>query len=105
MLSYAVAQRTREIGIRMALEQEPAAVRRIVFWEGARLVAVAVVAGLAGAVVMSRLMSTLLYEVTAVDPPTYLTMTVVLVTAAGVACWVPAGRATRVDPLTALRGD
>ncbi len=105
VLSYAVAQRTREIGIRMALGQKPAAVRWVVLTEGGRLIAVAVALGLAGAVAMSRLVGTLLYEVTPVDPLTYLTMTAVLVLTAGLACWVPAGRATRVDPLIALRGD
>ena len=105
VLSYAVAQRTREIGIRMALGQKPAAIRWVVLSEGARLVAVAIAVGLGGAVAVSGLVSTLLYEVTPLDPVTYLVMTGVLVLAAGLACWVPAGRATRVDPLIALRGN
>jgi predicted permease len=103
VLSYAVSQRTREIGVRMALGQMPAEVMRLVMAHGARLVAVAVVLGLVASAALSRTASSLLYGVQPIDPVTYAATSVVLVSVALLACWVPARRATRVDPASALR--
>jgi putative ABC transport system permease protein len=103
VLSYAVSQRTREIGVRMALGQMPAEVMRLVMAHGARLVAVAVVLGLVASAALSRTASSLLYGVQPIDPVTYATTSVLLVGVALLACWVPARRATRVDPASALR--
>ncbi len=104
VLSFAVSQRTREIGVRMALGQAPEAARRRVLSQGARLVAVALVLGLGAAVFLSRTAADLLYGVEPVDPITYLITSAVLGGVAMLACWVPAVRATRVDPVTALKG-
>jgi ABC-type antimicrobial peptide transport system permease subunit len=103
VLSYAVSQRTREIGVRMALGQMPAEVMRLVMAHGARLVGVAVVLGLVASAALSRTASSLLYGVQPIDPVTYAATSVVLVGVALLACWVPARRATRVDPASALR--
>jgi putative ABC transport system permease protein len=103
VLSYAVSQRTREIGVRMALGQMPAEVMRLVMAHGARLVGVAVVLGLVASAALSRTASSLLYGVQPIDPVTYAATSVVLVSVALLACWVPARRATRVDPASALR--
>ena len=103
VLSYAVTQRTREIGVRMALGQDPARVRRLVMLEGGRLVAFATVLGLAAAALLSRAATGVIYGVEPLDPLTYVSTSLVLAGASAVACWVPALRATRVDPATALR--
>jgi predicted permease len=103
VLSYVVSRRTREIGVRMALGQSPGEVRRLVLAQGARLVAGAVLLGLVAAAAMSHAASSLLFEVEPLDPATYLSTTAILVSVSLLACWVPARRATRVDPVAALR--
>jgi ABC-type antimicrobial peptide transport system permease subunit len=87
----------------MALGQMPAEVMRLVIAHGARLVGVAVALGLVASAVLSRTASSLLYGVQPIDPVTYATTSVLLVGVALLACWVPARRATRVDPASALR--
>lgn len=103
VLSYAVGSRTREIGVRMALGQEPRDARLQVLLEAGRVVALAVVIGLALAAGLGRSIAGLLYEVPTLDPPSYVTAALLVVGVSIVACWIPARRATRVDPLTALR--
>jgi hypothetical protein len=103
VLAYAVGQRSREIGVRMALGQAPAEVRRMILAQGLRLVVPALVLGLAGAAALSGTASGLLYGVRPLDPWTYASTCLVLTVAALAACWIPARRATRVDPATSLR--
>ena len=103
VLSYSVVQRTREIGIRMALGATHGAVRRMFVGEGLILAAVGVAFGLAVAFAVTRLMSTLLFAVSPFDPLTYCAVPVLLGTAALVASYIPARRATVVDPVEALR--
>jgi len=103
VIAYAVSQRTREIGIRMALGAQPRGLKRMFVRHGLLLAGVGAALGMTAAVGVTRLMSSLLFRITAVDPTTYAAVSVVLVTAAGVASYVPARRATRVDPGEALR--
>jgi predicted permease len=103
VISYAVSQRRREIGIRIALGAQPGAVTRLFVGHGMLLAGIGVALGLAGAFGVTRLMSSLLFEVSAVDPLTYALVSAVLFGATVLACYVPAVRATRIDPVGALR--
>ena len=105
VLSYVVAQRTREIGVRMALGAEAGAVRRMVVAEGARVVAIGVALGVAAALVSTRALGSLLFGVRAVDAPTFAAMSLSMVMIGLLASYVPARRASRVDPIESLRGD
>lgn len=105
VMSYLVSQRTREIGIRMALGSSQWSVLGLITSEGMRLVAIGVLAGLGGAIVLGRSLESLLYGVTSRDPMTMFGVAVMLVVVALVACLVPARRASRIDPLTALRAE
>ena len=105
MLAYFVSQRSRELGIRLALGAKPETLFRMVVGQGMRPVAIGVALGLAGAVVVTTLMQSLLFGVTPVDPVAYVVATAVLGAIAVAACAVPALRATRVDPLVALRDE
>ena len=103
VMSYTVAQRTPEIGIRMALGAQQRDVRQMVIRQGMKLALAGIAFGLAAAFGLMRLMSGLLFGVQAADPLTYLTIVLLLTVTALVACWIPARRATRVDPMVALR--
>jgi putative ABC transport system permease protein len=103
VMAYMVAQRTHEFGIRMALGAMPADVLKEVFLEGGRLAAVGLALGLIAAIPLARLMGSLLFGVTPGDPVTLLLAAVVLAVVAVAACYIPARRATRVDPMVALR--
>ena len=105
MIAYGVAQRTREIGIRMALGARPADVRRMLLLEGGKLAGAGVAIGLAGSVLLTRAMSALLYEVGPRDPMTLVSVPAVLAGVALAATFFPARRASRVDPTTALRSE
>jgi ABC-type antimicrobial peptide transport system permease subunit len=105
VFSYAVSQRTREIGIRMALGQDARSIRNQVLLEGLRMTAVATALGLAAAMLLTRSVAALLYGVKPGDPLTFVTMAAVLMGAALVGCYVPARRATRVNPIVALKTD
>jgi len=105
VISYAVTQRTREIGIRMALGARPGELQRMFVRDGLILAEVGVAIGAGAAVGLSRLMKSLLFEVSPLDPVTYAAVAVVLVTSAVLASYLPARRAAAVDPLDALRAE
>ena len=103
VLAYTVSRRSREIGLRMALGADGGRIRNLVIRQGALLVGVGVAFGLAGALVTTRALESLLFGVTPLDLPTLIAVPVVLVTVAIVACYLPVRRATRVNPMDALR--
>jgi predicted permease len=103
VISYVVSQRTREIGVRMAMGAERAHVSRMVLKQAGGLAALGVVVGLVAAAGLTRLMASLLFGVSALDPVTFGSVAVALALVALVASWVPAYRASRVDPVVALR--
>jgi len=103
VLSYSVNQQTHEIGIRMALGAQPASVLWLVVGQGLQLAGAGLALGLVGALLAMRLLSSLLFGVSTNDPVTFAGVSLVLVAAAVVACYIPARRATRVDPIIALR--
>ena len=104
VMSYSVAQRTREIGIRMALGAQTGAVLKLAVGYGMKLVVIGIVIGLVAAFALTRVMSTLLFGVTATDPTTFTLISLLLLVAvAALASYIPARRATKVDPIMALR--
>jgi putative ABC transport system permease protein len=103
--TFAVEQRRREVGIRMALGAQRAEVVRLILGRGLRVVSVATVVGLVAAVGAAQLIKNQLFGVGTLDPLTYMAVPAVLATVALVACWLPARRAARVDPVIALRSE
>jgi predicted permease len=105
VIAYSVAQRTAEIGVRMALGASRSAIVALVLREGLELTAIGLALGVAVSLVLTRLLSTQLYEVSATDPAVFVGVSAFLVLVAAFACWLPAHRASRIDPLTALRAE
>jgi putative ABC transport system permease protein len=105
VVAYAAGQRTQEFGIRMAMGAESADVLRLVLGQGLKLALAGVVIGTAAALALTRLLTTLLFEVQPADPLTIVAVSILLALVATVACWIPAYRATRIAPLESLRAD
>jgi len=103
VMAYAVAQRTQEIGLRMALGAQRRDVLRLILRHGLRLTLLGVALGLGGALALTRVLRNHLYEVGPTDPITFASVALVLAMVALLACLIPARRATRVDPMEALR--
>ena len=105
MLAYTLAQRTQEIGVRLALGATPGDVVSLIVRQGLKVVAVGLVAGLVVAFALSYFLSPTLVRVPAGDPMIFVGITALLTAVAAFACWLPARRAARVDPLEALRAE
>jgi predicted permease len=103
VMSYSFSQRTHEVGVRVALGAQRLDILRLALWEGMLIVAIGLVAGLAGAAIVTRVYRSMLFGVGPGDPAAYLAASAVLAVVAFFACYIPARRATRVDPLAALR--
>ena len=105
LMAYAVQQRTQEIGIRMALGAQKRDVLKLVVGHGMRLALIGLLAGVAGALALTQLMANLLYQVKPPDPMTFAVVCALLAGIVLLACWLPARRAAKVDPMTALRSE
>jgi putative ABC transport system permease protein len=105
VMSYGVVQRTREIGVRMALGAARKDVLKLIIWQGMKLAIIGIAIGLAISLISTQFLSGLLYGVSKTDPLTFIGISAILTTVALIACYLPAWRATKVDPMTALRAD
>ncbi len=103
VISYFVAQRTHEIGIRVALGAAPSDILRLVLGQGAVMILIGLALGVAGSLVLTRYLANLLYGVRPVDPVTIISVALLLILVALAACYIPARRALRLDPMSALR--
>jgi ABC-type antimicrobial peptide transport system permease subunit len=102
-MSYVIGQRMQEFGLRMAMGASRSDLVRLVLHQGLQLVAVAVLLGVAAAIALSRVLQGLVFEVGTTDPLTFVAVVGLLALTALAACWLPARRASRVDPITAMR--
>jgi putative ABC transport system permease protein len=105
VMAYLVAQRTRELGVRLALGAASSDILRLILGRGMALASIGTLIGLAGALWMTRAMASLLFAVSATDPSTFTAVPVLAIVVAAFACYLPARRAMRVDPVTALRAE
>jgi ABC-type antimicrobial peptide transport system permease subunit len=103
IMAYSVQQRTQEMGIRMALGADRSAIRKLVVWHGMRLAIVGVVLGMAAAFGLTRLIASFLFGVKSWDPAAFLSAPLILSAVALLAAWLPATRASKLDPMQALR--
>jgi ABC-type antimicrobial peptide transport system permease subunit len=104
-MAYTFSQRTHEIGVRVALGAQRRDILRMALGEGMVLVAIGLGVGLVGAAIVTRFLRSMLFSVTATDPLTFASIALLLAAVALLACFIPAQRATQVDPLVALRED
>jgi putative ABC transport system permease protein len=105
VMSYLVSQRTREIGVRVALGARPLDIHRLIIGQGLKLLGLGLALGLLGAIALSRLVTSLLFGVTAYDLPTFGAVSLLLAVVALIGCFIPGRRAAKVDPMIALRQD
>jgi ABC-type antimicrobial peptide transport system permease subunit len=105
VVSYGVSQRTREVGVRVALGATDGVIVRLIVGEGTRMAIIGLVIGCGAAVVLTRLIRGMLFQMPQVDLPTYFIVAMVLMATAAVACFVPARRASRLSPVEAIRGE
>jgi ABC-type antimicrobial peptide transport system permease subunit len=105
VIAYNVAQRTREFGVRIAIGAQPRDISQLVLRSGSRLIALGIAIGLIGAVISARLIQSFLFGVSQYDPFTYAAVATILFAIALLATWLPARRATQVDPIAALRAE
>src|SRR5690606_15682555 len=105
VIGYVVSQRTREIGLRLALGAVPMQVRRMVMRQGLDLAGIGTVLGIAGALALTRLLDSVLFEVDSRDPLTFVIVPIVLLAVSAIAAYVPARRASRLAPMHAMRDD
>jgi putative ABC transport system permease protein len=105
VIAYLVSQRRNEMGIRLALGAESKDILRLIVGEGLKLIGAGILLGLMGALMLTRLLSALLFGVSATDPLTFVIIAIVMTTVALLACYLPARRATKVDPMIALRSE
>ncbi len=105
MLAGSVTERTQEIGIRLALGAQTSAIRKLVLWQGMRLIVIGIGLGLLTAFALTRLLQGLLFGVSATDPLTFTVIAILQLIVALLACWIPARRAAKVDPMVALRAE
>jgi putative ABC transport system permease protein len=103
VMTLSVTQRSRELGIRMALGAERSSIVSLVVCQGLRLAAIGVAIGIAGAIALTRLLTTLLYATSPTDAITFLSVSLLFLGVGAVACFIPARQVTSIDPLTALR--
>ena len=103
VLSYSVSLRVREIGVRMALGAEATNIIKLIAYQGLRIISVGLIIGIGAGIILGQIIASVLYGISASDPTALLTSTLVLALAALLACLLPAFRATRIDPITALR--
>jgi ABC-type antimicrobial peptide transport system permease subunit len=103
LMAYSVQQRTQEMGIRMALGADRTTIRNLVVWHGMRLALVGIVVGIGASFGLTRLISTILFGVKSLDPAVFVSVPLILTTVALVAVWLPATRASKLDPMAALR--
>ncbi len=105
VIGYTLTRRTREIGIRLALGEDPSRIKRLIMCQGMLIVVVSLAVGAPAAMVVARMIEGLLYDVTPTDPTTYLVAGAVLGAVGLIACYVPARRVVRITPLLALRAE
>ncbi len=105
LLAYTTLKRVREIGVRLALGARPAQIRTLILSHGMQLLLIGSIIGLVGAIMLSRFLQQVLFEVKGVDPIIYLGVGLIMFVSTALACWIPARRASRVDPIVALRQD